>query len=81
MYYYPWLRNVVQTKLAEEDAAVRLAVVAGPYILAEVMPEVERRKELFEKRWQESARSGGPTTTPRCAALESVYQDVIRGWL
>lgn len=68
------------SRLAEERAAVRLVAVVVPARWPLVEEEVLRRTEVFTNVWRRTTISAHPLS-PRAAALESVYQDVIRGWL
>lgn len=73
--------KAAQRAIDEELAAQRLLAIVGTRDAVaggHVEQEVRRRTELFARIWQ-AANLGG--RTPRGAALESVIQDALRGWL
>lgn len=71
------LRATVGRAAEEEAAAMRIMAVVGIERWAFVLAEVDRREVFFE-----DVRVSTPLAVcPRLAALESVYHDVIRGWL
>lgn len=69
-------------RAAEEKAAMRLMMVVGPdqRLLDLALDEVKRRTELFSRSRNESPR-WAPHATPKLAALTSVTDDVVRGFL
>lgn len=75
----PSLQRALRVEADERSAAIQLVAVAGPGRVADLMPEVERRSELFKSEWLTSPR--GHSETPMTAALRSVTNDVARGWL
>lgn len=76
----PGMGKAIQLALREEEAGQRLLVTADPYRLPFLLAEVDRRADLARRLWTESPRTP-PDMTARCYGLESVYHDVVRGWL
>jgi hypothetical protein len=72
------VRRLVAEKAATEDAAMRLVAVVGVERFEAAMVEVERRERLFDETRRTGPRS--MSASPKRAALDSVYQDVIRGY-
>lgn len=79
LWISPTHRAAVMMQAVEEDAAIRLACVAGAERHQELAIEVDRRTAQFAQRWME--RADRHTITPRTAALRSVTDDVAKGWL
>jgi hypothetical protein len=71
-----WL---ISLQVDEAQALLRLRAVTRPVDLIVIMSEVDRRTEVFKKHWER--RTQGHECTVRCAALQSVCNDVMRGWL
>ena len=78
---HPGVQRAIRAKQQEEAAGMRLAaVVNGPVTWPIIQEEVERRREVFARAWT-TTRLAGNGETPLGAALESVYEDVVRGRL
>jgi hypothetical protein len=73
-----WIRKAVAERVATEEAAMRLVAVVGVERFEAAMVEVERRERLFDETRRTGPRS--MSASPKRAALDSVYQDVIRGY-
>jgi len=72
------IRKLLGEKAATEEAAMRLAAVCWPDQLPAALLEVERRERLFAEAQRTGPRS--LPCSPTQAALDSVYQDVVRGY-
>jgi hypothetical protein len=73
-----WIRKAVAERVATEEAAMRLVAVVGVERFEAAMVEVERRERLFDETQRTGLRS--MSASPKRAALDSVCQDVMRGY-
>lgn len=69
----------VRFDINEQMASVNLIALVRPERLSQVKEEVARRTTFFEDTWRTSVGPQPPHTTPKCAALISVKEDLARG--
>jgi hypothetical protein len=75
----PQQRQALGYRMAEEDAAMRLAATCGPRLLEAAVGEARRRAEVFAERQLTGLHSLPDGYTPLRAGLESVTRDVATG--
>lgn len=73
------VNKLLKMRLAEQDAKIRLILCLKDDRVDFIFDEVDRRARVIRRAWRSTRVVH--TKTARHAALDSVYNDVVRGYL
>lgn len=80
VHFNEFIKKSFNMKIAENDAKMQLILAINNDLHVDfILDEVDRRARIFKRVWR--YQRIGHRKTARHAAIDSVYQDVIRGYL
>lgn len=75
------VRAEVKAATGEQHAEARVLVMSRGRLRGDLLAEADRRARLYEEAWRSRVAAPPRGYSPRRAGLESVAEDLARGFL